>query len=129
MSGKKNPGFSRREREIMDALFRIGEGGVRDVASCLDDHAAYDSLRVTLSILERKGFVRHRRDGKRYIFEPTIPREEARASALTHFVDTFFDGSPARAILAILDMSEQDISDAALDELQGFLARAGAPAE
>lgn len=121
MTGSKPPGFSRREREIMDTLFQMGEGSVHDVAHRLDDHGAYDSLRVTLGILERKGWVRHRREGKRYIFEPTIPHEKARDSALTHVMHTFFGGSPSRTIEAMLDISSEKMSSTELQELQALV--------
>ena len=95
--------LSRRERQIMDIIYRLGEAAAGEVASSLSDRPSYNSVRVTLGILEKKGFVRHRQDGPRYVYSPTIAAERARKSAMKHIVSTFFQGSPGAAILALLD--------------------------
>ena len=95
--------LSRRERQIMDIVYRLGEAGAGEVAKLLSDTPSYNSVRVTLGILEKKGFLRHRQDGPRYIYAPTIAAERARRTAMKHVVSTFFQGSPGAAILALLD--------------------------
>jgi predicted transcriptional regulator len=117
-------GLSRRERQIMDVLYRLGEVGAAEVVQHLSDRPAYNSVRVTLGILERKGFVRHRRDGARYVYAPTVPAEKARESALRHLVRTFFRGSPSKAILTLLDSPSTRLSPEELNELAAWVEAA-----
>ena len=101
MAQSSPPDLSRRERQIMDVIYRLGEAGAAEVVEHLPDRPAYNSVRVTLGILERKGMVRHRREGTRYVYSPTVPAERARDSALRHVVRTFFRGSPSKAVLTL----------------------------
>ncbi|MHC4233544.1 MAG: BlaI/MecI/CopY family transcriptional regulator [Planctomycetota bacterium] len=98
--------LSRREREIMDILYRLGEASVADVVGRMEPDPGYDSVRVTLGILEKKGHVTHRQEGRRYVYAPTVSHEAASQSAARNLTRTFFKGSPSRAILALLGMSE-----------------------
>lgn len=98
--------LSRREREIMEILYRLGEASAADVVGRLDPDPGYDSVRVTLGNLEKKGHVKHRQDGRRYVYTPTVPHETASRSAIRNVLHTFFRGSPSRAILALLGMSK-----------------------
>ena len=116
--------LSRRERQIMDTVYRLGEGSAAAVQRALADEVGYDTVRVTLGILEKKGFVRHRQEGQRYIYTPTIPHEAATRSALTHVVQTFFRGSATKAILALLDGPSGDLTDEQLAEIQAWIDRA-----
>jgi predicted transcriptional regulator len=109
--------FSRREREIMDAVYNLEEASAADVARHLRDEDGYDSIRVILGILEKKGYLQHRREGKRHIYLPTVSREKATQSALSHVMKTFFQGSPSSAILALLDMSSSNLSQDELEEI------------
>lgn len=109
--------FSRREREIMDAVYRLGEAGAADVARHLNDEDGYDSIRVILGILEKKGYLTHRREGKRHVYQPTVSRDRATRFALSHVMRTFFQGSPSSAILALLDMSSEKLSPEELEEI------------
>ncbi len=97
--------LSRREREIMEILYRLGEASAADVVGRMDPDPGYDSVRVTLGILEKKGHVKHRQEGRRYVYTPTVPHETASRSAIRNVLQTFFRGSPSRAILALLGMS------------------------
>ena len=116
--------FSRREREIMESIYRMEEASAADVARHLDDQDGYDSIRVTLGILEKKGFLAHRRDGKRFIYQPTIPREQAQQSAMSHLMSTFFKGSPSSAILAFLDMTSEKLTAEQLEEIAEHIEQA-----
>lgn len=116
--------LSRRERQIMDVLYRLGEAGAAEVVAHLPDRPAYNSVRVTLGILERKGAVRHRRDGNRYVYAPTVPAEKARESALRHLVRTFFRDSPSKAVLTLLDSSSTRLSAEELEELAAWVEAA-----
>ncbi|HUQ82915.1 MAG TPA: BlaI/MecI/CopY family transcriptional regulator [Gemmatimonadaceae bacterium] len=116
--------LSRRERGIMDALYRLGSGSVADVVAQLGDPEAHDSVRVTLGILEKKGVVTHRADGPRYIYAPAVPKERASKLAARDLLRTFFEGSPSRAILALLDESDRNLSAADLEEIEGWITAA-----
>lgn len=99
----------------MNALYRLGEATAGDVARHLRDEDGYHSIRVTLGILEKKGFLTHRREGKTNVYRPMVSPEKARESAMAHVLKTFFAGSPSSAILALLDMSE--LTPEELDEI------------
>lgn len=116
--------LSRRERQIMDILYRLGEAGAAEVVAHLPDRPAYNSVRVTLGILERKGVVRHRREGSRYVYSPTQPAEAVRESALRHLVRTFFRGSPSKAVLTLLDSPSTRLSEEELNELAAWVEAA-----
>jgi BlaI family transcriptional regulator, penicillinase repressor len=113
--------LSRRERQIVDVLYRLGEAGAAEVVEHLPDQPSYNSVRVTLGILERKGVVRHRQEGNRYVYAPTVSAEQVRESALRHLVRTFFRGSPSKAILTLLDSSSTRLTPEELDELAARL--------
>ncbi len=118
-----NKGFhnklSRREREIMEILYRLGEASVAEVVGRMDPDPGYDSVRVTLGILEKKGHVQHRQDGRRYMYLPIVPHEAASRSAMSNVMNTFFRGSPSRAILALLGM--QRLSKEELDVIAQWI--------
>jgi predicted transcriptional regulator len=107
--------LSRREREIMNIVYRLGEASVADVLGRMDDDPGYDSVRVTLGILEKKGHLKHRQEGRRYVYSPTVPHAKASRSAVRNLIHTFFRGSPSRAILTLLGMSR--LSREELDEI------------
>jgi BlaI family transcriptional regulator, penicillinase repressor len=109
--------LSRRERQIMDAVHASGTATVQDVVERLGEEEARDSVRVTLAILEKKGHLRHRRDGNRNVYYPAVPRSVAQRSAMQHLASTFFDGSASRAILAFLDQSAHRLTREELDEI------------
>ena len=113
--------LSRREREIMDIVFQLGEAGVAEVSGRMGDDPGYDSVRVTLGILEKKGHVTHRPDGRRYVYRPTVPHAKATKTALRKVLKTFFGGSPSKAILTLLDMSAARLSQEELDEIANWI--------
>jgi predicted transcriptional regulator len=119
-----DPTLSRRERQIMDAIYLLGTATAQDVLDQLPDPPSYSAVRALLRILETKGHVRHDRDGPRYVYQPTVPRERARTSALRQLVRTFFDGSAGAAAAALLDLSRDDLTDDELAELQTLVERA-----
>jgi len=116
--------LSRRERQIMDALYHLGEGGVAEVVRQLPDRPAYNTVRVTLGILEKKGAVRHRAEDGRYVYAPVVPLEKAKRTATSHLLSTFFQGSPSAAIMTLLDVSRGDLSPDELKEIEGLIAKA-----
>ena len=118
-------GLSRREREIMDVIYRAGQATASEVQSALDDPPSYSAVRALLRILEEKGHVRHEEDGPRYIYKPTVPRHKAANDALHELVDTFYEGSAGLAAAALLDRVEQKhLTDDELDRLEALIKRA-----
>ena len=108
----------------MEVLYRLGEGSVADVVGLMADAPSYDSVRLTLGVLEEKGHVRYRREGRRYVYRPTLPRSAASRSALQQVTRTYFRGSPREAVLAMLDASAQRLSDEELDEIDEWIPNA-----
>jgi BlaI family penicillinase repressor len=119
-------GLSRREREIMDALYRIGQATVGEVLEQIPDPPSYSAVRATLRVLEDKGHVRHKQDGPRYLYLPTVPQEKARRAALKHLVGTFFNGSAEQAVLALLQISDGNLSQSDLERLAERIRQARA---
>ena len=114
--------LSKRERQIVDALYALGEGGAREITDTLREPEAFDTVRVTLGVLEKKGYVRHRTEGRRHIYEPAQPKDQASRSAWRRLTKTFFGGSPGRALIAFLDESRDRLDEKELDELSRWVA-------
>lgn len=104
-------GFSRRERQVMDALYQLGEAGATEVVAQLREPGSHDSVRVILANLEKKGVLQHRVDAQRHIYKPVTTRETARRSALRHLIRTYYDGTPKRMIQQLVDDPRLDRSD------------------
>jgi predicted transcriptional regulator len=125
MAGKRDPSqLGRREREILNIVFRLGEAAVSHVMEQMAEPPAYDSVRTMLRLLERKGFVKHRKDGTKYVYRPTQSRSSARKSALSQLMATFFEDSVADTMAAALDLKSDDLSDEELAKLQALIAKA-----
>jgi predicted transcriptional regulator len=124
MPKESNAPLSRREREIMDIIYRAGRATAADVLAQLADPPSYSAVRALLRVLEEKGHLRHEEDGPRYVYLPTVPRERARASALRQVLHTFFDGSTEQAVAALLDLSSTKLSEAELARLSRLIAEA-----
>ena len=116
--------LSRRERQIIDILYTRGRATAAEVQATLPDPPSYSAVRAMLRILEEKGHVRHLQDGPRYVYLPTVARDNAKRSALKHMLQTFFDGSAEQAISALLDESSSRLSDAELDRLANLIDQA-----
>lgn len=115
--------LSRRERQIMSALYRLGPATAAEVLAAIPKPPSYSAIRAHLRVLEEKGHVRHEDDGTRYVYQPTVPRDRARRGALADMVHTFFDGSASQAVAALLD-AEPGISKAELDRLMRLIEQA-----
>jgi len=116
--------LSRRERQIMDVIFRRGDATVSDVLEGLPEPPSYSAVRATLVILEGKGLLRHRKEGRRFVYSPTTTRRKARRSALEHILNTFFDGSAEGAVAALLEMPSSDLSPETLDRIKTLIKEA-----
>jgi len=117
MHNAQHRDLSRRERQILDILYERGQASAADVQAALPEPPSYSAVRALLRILEDKGHVRHKQDGPRYVYLPTVARDNAKRSALRHVLKTFFDGSAEQAISALLDESSSKLSSAELDRL------------
>jgi len=115
--------LGRRERQIVEALYRLGTASVAEVRANLPDPPGYSAVRGMLSLLEEKGYIRHKRDGMRYVYTPVIAPAKARQSALRQLVSTFFEGSPLAAAAALLEMSDHKLSAEERDHLSALIAR------
>lgn len=113
--------LSRRERQIMDILYRLGRASAKDVMENMEDAPSYSSVRTLLGKLVEKGHADHRESGLKYVYYPLVAREKASKSALGNVVKTFFDDSPYLAVNSLLDMSMHELSDAELDELNDMI--------
>ena len=111
------PKLTRRERQIVDVLYQLDGATVAEVVERLVDPPSYSAVRATLNVLEEKGHVVHRQDGPRYVYLPAIPADKARGVAISHLVQTFFGGSAERAVAALLEMSDTELSNADLERL------------
>ncbi len=118
--------LSARERQIMDVVWRRGTATVTEVLAEIPDPPSYSAVRAMLRILEEKGHLRHREEGRRYVYLPTAPRTRAQRSALRRVLRTFFQDSPREAVAALLDMEAARLSAGELDELEALVRRARA---
>ena len=109
--------LSRRERQIMDIVYRRGEATAAQILAELSDPPSYSAIRALLRILVDKEHLQHREDGPRYVYSPTVSRQKARSKALSKLVDTFFDGSALKAASALLGSSQRKLTKEELDEL------------
>jgi len=121
------PSLTRREREIMNVVYKLGEASVAEVLEGLADPPSYSSVRTLMGLLEDKGHLSHTRDGTRYVYRPTVPAEVAGRSALSNLIDTFFGGSVEGLVSTLLRSDEVDPST--LDQLAELVqsARASNP--
>ncbi|HEX8363527.1 MAG TPA: BlaI/MecI/CopY family transcriptional regulator [Longimicrobium sp.] len=115
--------LSRRERQIMDVIFRLGRASAAEVHELLPDAPSATAVRTLLRILEDKGHLRHEKDGPRHIYLPTVPRDSAQRSAAAHLLRTFFGGSPRAAVAALLDLSERPLTPGEREELVEMIRR------
>ena len=121
MPRKSAPHLSRRERQIMDVLYKAGKASAADVRAGLPEAPSDSAVRTLLRILEDKGHVRHELDGPRYVYIPTVRRDTAKRSALKHVVNTFFDGSASQVMAALFEISPRDLGDEELARLRQLI--------
>ncbi len=124
MGKELHPDLSRRERQIINILYRQGRATAAEIREHLPNKPSYSTVRALLRILEEKGHIRHEEQALRYVFMPTIPREKAKRSALSDLLETFFEGSAEKAVAALLDQSSTRLSKAELDRLSQMIEEA-----
>jgi predicted transcriptional regulator len=123
---KRNPlsSLAARERQIMDVIYARGQATVAEVLEDLADPPTYSTVRAMLGKLEKKGLLKHEEHGPRYVYVPTVPRKKASQNALERTVQTFFDGSAAKAVAALLDLDSVAVSDEDIDRMAQLIEQA-----
>lgn len=121
---KKKPRLSPREQEIMEIIFRRGSATVAEVIDDMAEPPSYSAVRGTISVLENKGHLSHKTEGTRYVYQPTVDLARARRSALEHLMSTFFEGSAAAVVSALLEERGESLSEEELDRLSKLVAQA-----
>ncbi|MFK7845760.1 MAG: BlaI/MecI/CopY family transcriptional regulator [Rhodothermales bacterium] len=123
MSSALHEQLSRRERQIMDAIYRVGKATAAQVMDEIPDPPSYSAVRAMLRILVEKGHLSHDKVGARYIYKPTVSQKRAKKSALHHVLATFFEGSVTQAMAALIDLSD-DLSPEELERLSSLIENA-----
>jgi BlaI family penicillinase repressor len=116
--------LSRRERQIMDVLYRRGRATAAEVHQELPDAPSYSAVRAKLRVLEEKGHIRHEEQALRYVYLPLVSRDRAKQSAMRHLLETFFDNSAEQAITALLDLKSAALDRDQLSRLSALIERA-----
>jgi BlaI family penicillinase repressor len=124
MATHPHTALTKRERQIMDALYRRGRATAGEIMAALPGSPSYSTVRTQLRVLEGKGHVTHELDGVRFVYAPTLARRTARRSALKHLVDTFFDGSSAQVVAALLGGEGAKVAPEELDRIEALVRRA-----
>ena len=118
MSRLEKGQMSRRERQIMDIIYRLGKASAKDVEENLPDPPSYSAVRALLVTLENKGMVNHEKESRRYIYKPAVAEKKARKSALKNLISTFFEGKPQNLVAALLDEKDQDLTQEEINEIR-----------
>ena len=121
---KEQHKLSRRERQIMDVLYRLGRATAAEILENIPDPPGYSAVRAMLRVLEEKKHIRHEEKDLRYVFIPVVTREKARRSAARHLLDTFFEGSPEQAVATLLDVSGRSLASDEYDRLAALIEKA-----
>jgi len=120
--GKRTPlDLGRRERQIMETVYALGEASVGEVLEALPDPPSYSAVRAILNTLEEKGHLRRKKSGKKFLYLPTVSRDRARRSVLKNLVTTFFNGSAAQAMASLMEMDAERLSDEDLKRLSDLI--------
>jgi BlaI family penicillinase repressor len=124
MPGEQLLQLGRRERQIMDVIYRKGKASVADVRAEIPDPPSYSAVRAMLGFLEDKGYLRHEQEGLKYVYLAVLDTRQVRTSALKHMVKTFFGGSPEQAVAALLEMSDTKLSSKDKQHLSQIIKKA-----
>jgi BlaI family penicillinase repressor len=112
---------SRRERQVMDILFRLGKGTAQEVMDELPDPPSYSAVRALLAILEEKGLVKHAKESRRYVYSPAVPEKKAKRNALKQLLATFFEGRPEKLVASLLDPHDQKLTKEEIARIRRLL--------
>ena len=124
MDRKKILALSKRERQIMDVIYSLGEATAAQVVEHLPEDVGDASVRKLIRVVEKKGFLKHRREGHSYIYAPTVPRDEASVVAMKHTLKTFFQDSAPKAVATLMDLAKDSLTEEDIAEISELIARA-----
>ena len=110
--------LTKRERQIMDVIYQLGQATVAEVLERIPDPPTYSAVRATMRVLVDKGHLKHKQDGPRYLYVPTVPQDKAKTAAVSHLVGTFFNGSMEAAVMTQLEMSDAKLSKSDIERLR-----------
>ena len=110
--------LTKRERQIMDAVYQLGQATVAGVLDRISEPPSYSAVRATMRVLVDKGHLKHKQDGPRYVYVPTVPQDKAKTAAVSHLVGTFFNGSMEAAVMTLLQMSDAKLSKTDIERLR-----------
>ncbi|MCU0797259.1 MAG: BlaI/MecI/CopY family transcriptional regulator [Akkermansiaceae bacterium] len=110
MSDAKSTALARREREVMDILYRLGEAGAQEILDEMADPPTYSAVRALLTTMVEKNLIRHRKESRRYLYRPAVSEKSAKRSALKNLLATFFEGRPEKLVASLLDPGDQKLS-------------------
>ena len=125
MSSAVSEGLARREREVMDLLFREKEATARRLHELMEDAPSYSAVRALLATLAQKGQVVHRKEGRQYVYRAAVAREEAKKSALRRLLGTFFEGRPEKLVESLLDPEDQELDEQEIAKIKALLEERG----
>lgn len=118
MNRLENGQLSRRERQIMDIVYRLGQASAKEVQENLPDPPSYSAVRALLATLENKGMLNHAKESRSYIYKPVITEQKARSSALKNLLSTFFEGKPKNLVATLLEDEDQQLSKEEIDAIR-----------
>jgi predicted transcriptional regulator len=125
VSKRLQQGLSKRERQIMESVYRRKSASVAEVLAAISDPPSYSAVRATLNILERKGFLTHRKEGRKYLFIPTIPHQKARQSAIKQLLHIYFDNSIEAAVAALIRVDRKGLTESDCRKLIAMIETVG----
>ena len=117
-------GLSKRQRQVMEAVYRLGEASVEDVRQAVPDPPSYSAVRTTMNVLVDRGLLQHTKNGRKYHYSPTIPRHQASHSAVRHLLHTYFDNSLEQAVAALITAGRSGLSDEEYGNLLALIQKA-----
>ena len=123
MNGKLQNDLSKRERQVMAIIYRRNNASVNDVLEAIPNPPSYSAVRSVVNILEEKGFIKHKKQGKKYVYSPTISRKKATSSAVKQLLTTYFDNSLEKAVTTMLEMHNDDLTEEDFQRLSRIIER------
>ena len=117
----ENQNLSRRERQIMDAVYRLGQASAQEIQENIPAPPSYSAVRALLAILVDKGVLKHERDGRKYIYKPTVSPDRAKRSALKRLLTTFYDNSAEKLVAALLDPEDLRLGDREIERIRAMI--------
>lgn len=123
VSKSPNQSLARRERQVMDLLYQLGEASAQELQERLPDPPSYSAVRALLATMHEKGLVTHRKESRRYLYKPSVSEKTAKRSALNQLLSTFFEGRPENLVASLLDPRDQNLSDEEIASIRKLIKK------